>query len=220
MSDAAHEHAHGGPDHVPHITPLSTYLKTYGALVALTVITVSVSYVNLGSSVNLAIALVIALIKATTVAALFMHLLHDSKFHSVIILSSLVFLTVFIAFTMFDTAYRGQVNAEDGQRTNMDSPFAAASNLTPVPTAAPVAAPAAPHSSASPGGSATPTGSAVPAGSGAPVDSASPAPSASPSGSSGSGAPGTPASSGTPRGTPHDGAPGGGAVPTSAPHPG
>ncbi len=59
MSDA-HSHAHGGPDHVPHVTPLPTYLKTFGALRVLTVITVGASYVDLGTSVNLAIAIFIA----------------------------------------------------------------------------------------------------------------------------------------------------------------
>jgi cytochrome c oxidase subunit 4 len=143
VSDHTHEaHQHGGPDHVPHITPLAVYLKTYGALIVLTVLTVSVSYVNLGSSVNLGIALLIATIKASVVAALFMHLASDHKFHTVIMLSSVVFLFVFITFTMFDTEYRGRVNAEDGQRVNMAAPFATAS-ATPS-AAAPAAAPAAP----------------------------------------------------------------------------
>ncbi len=142
MSDHAAHHHHGGPDHVPHITPLATYFKTYGALIFLTVLTVSVSYVNLGSSVNLGIALLIATIKASVVAALFMHLASDHKFHSVILISSVVFLLVFVTFTMFDTEYRNRVNAEDGQKVNMAAPFATAtaSAGAPASSAAPPAA--------------------------------------------------------------------------------
>lgn len=145
MSDHAAHHHHGGPDHVPHITPLSTYFKTYGALLVLTVLTVSVSYVNLGSSVNLGIALLIATIKASVVAALFMHLASDHKFHSVILGSSVVFLFIFIVFTMFDTEYRSRTNVEDGMRTNMAAPFAvptasASAGAAAAPAAAPPAA--------------------------------------------------------------------------------
>jgi cytochrome c oxidase subunit 4 len=153
VSDATHahdeHHAHGGRDHVPHITPVSTYLKTYGALIFLTCLTVGVSYVNLGSSVNLGIALLIATIKATTVAALFMHLASDQKFNTAILLSSVVFLLIFITFTMFDTEYRNRVNIEDGMRVNMAAPFAvptASASAGAAPSAAaPVAPPATPE---------------------------------------------------------------------------
>lgn len=102
-----HGHGHGGPDHVPHVLPLPLYLKTYGALLFLTVLTVAVSYVNLGTTLNLIIALGVATVKAVTVAALFMHLLYDDKFFAIIIGSSILFLAIFLAFTMFDTNDRG-----------------------------------------------------------------------------------------------------------------
>jgi cytochrome c oxidase subunit 4 len=140
--------AHGGPDHVPHVTPMNVYLKTFGALVFLTLLTVGVSRVNLGHSTNLVIALLIATIKAATVAAMFMHLYTDHKFHTAIFASSLVFLLVFVTFTMFDTEFRGKFGQIDGQRvTNMQDPF----NTLPPPaapaasgSAAPAAPPAAP----------------------------------------------------------------------------
>jgi len=150
-------HAHGhGRDHVPHVTPLPVYLKTFGTLVFLTLLTVGVSRINLGHTVNLIIAVVIATIKAVTVAAMFMHLYHDHKFHTAIFASSLVFLLVFVSFTMLDTEYRGKFGSLDGERVrSMDDPFnkvpppaapppattAAASGAAPAPSAATSAAP-------------------------------------------------------------------------------
>lgn len=109
----AGQHGHGG-DHVPHVLPLKTYLMTWGALMVLTVITVAVSYVDFGSaSINLFVALAVAATKAAVVALVFMHLWFDNKLNLVIFISSLVFLAIFIAFTMFDTETRG-MNTADG----------------------------------------------------------------------------------------------------------
>jgi cytochrome c oxidase subunit 4 len=123
MSDPHSAHAHG-KDHVPHVLPLSTYLKTWGTLMLLTVITVAASYVNFGSG-NLWIAMIIASAKATTVALVFMHLWYDHKFHAIILASSLVFLGIFIAFTMFDTDTRGRAEAIEAEHpANLKDPFA------------------------------------------------------------------------------------------------
>ena len=196
MSDA-HSHAHAGPDHVPHVSPLSLYLKTFGALMVLTVITVGASYVDLGTSVNLALAIVIATIKATVVATFFMHLITDSKFHAIALVSSVVFLAIFVGFTMLDTTARGQYDsARRGRPAVMTDPFAAPSAATsaaPKASAAPAAGSAAPSASAAVSAvapssaepSAAPSASAVPAASAAPAvsaaASATPAASAAPS---------------------------------------
>ncbi|MFT3769857.1 MAG: cytochrome C oxidase subunit IV family protein [Minicystis sp.] len=109
MDAHAHGHGHGGKDHVPHILPFSTYLATLVALLVLTAITVGVSYIDFGSA-NVWIALLVATIKAGIVALVFMHLFFDHKFHSVILVMGLLFLGVFVAFTMFDTETRGRNN--------------------------------------------------------------------------------------------------------------
>lgn len=184
MSDAHASHRHA-PDHVPHITPLSTYLKTFGTLVVLTLITVGASRVNLGTTVNLGIALVIATIKASVVAAFFMHLAADHKFHTVIFVSSVVFLIIFVSFTMFDTETRGKAEAAEGSRpANYKTPFAKPSALTTVtmPAAPAAPAPAAPAPSASASAAAPePAPSASASASAEPATSADapPAPSAS-----------------------------------------
>jgi cytochrome c oxidase subunit 4 len=121
----AHAHpAAPGKDHVPHVLPLSTYLKTWGALLVLTAVTVGASYVNFGAA-NLWIALLIASVKAATVALVFMHLYYDHKFHAVIFGVSLVFLAIFIIFTMFDTQTRGRADGIERERpADIRAPFA------------------------------------------------------------------------------------------------
>lgn len=109
MDAHAHGHGHGGKDHVPHVLPFTTYLGTLVALLVLTAITVGVSYVDFGGG-NIVIAMLVATIKASIVAMIFMHLFYDHKFHSVIVVMGLLFLGVFIAFTMFDTETRGHNN--------------------------------------------------------------------------------------------------------------
>lgn len=122
----AHAHGHGhGKDHVPHILPITAYLGTLVALLVLTAITVAVSYVDFGSA-NVWIALLVATIKASIVAAIFMHLAFDHKFHSIILVMGLLFLGVFLVFTMFDTETRGHNNdAIKGDRpADIKQPFA------------------------------------------------------------------------------------------------
>ena len=133
----AHAHHHEGPDHVPHVTPLSIYLRTFATLLVLTAITVGASYVDLGTSVNLAVAILIATVKAVVVAAFFMHLAADSKYYTLSLLSAFVFLGIFVAFTMFDTEARGKYDKIRRERPALvTDPFAAAKPKT---TAAPTA---------------------------------------------------------------------------------
>lgn len=192
MSDHAHE-AHGhhhAPDHVPHVTPLWVYLATWGTLVVLTAITVGVSYLNFGGA-NLIIALVIATIKATVVAAMFMHLLHDHRYHTLILLSGGLFLLIFVAFTMFDTEFRGRADAIEAERpADITRPFEGTQSLAAMKSkwigphgasSAPSSPPGAPAAAAAPAHepAASASASAAPAASAAPEASASAAASGS-----------------------------------------
>lgn len=103
---AADEH-HDGLGH--HISPLSTYLIVYGALLVLTVITVLVSYAELPPAQSIPAAIAVASVKATLVAAWFMHLKYDSRFNIFIFLSALWFMAAFFVFTFFDLASRDMV---------------------------------------------------------------------------------------------------------------
>jgi cytochrome c oxidase subunit 4 len=173
--------AHGGADHVPHVLPLKTYIATWLTLVVLTVITVGVSYLDLGSA-NLFAAMLIATLKAGTVAAIFMHLKYDQRFHTLIFLMSLLFLSIMISFTMFDTETRGRAEAIEAERpADIKAPFA---KPKPAETAA-----AAAGEAAKPGESAAPAASAAP--------SAEAAASAAPSASAAASASAAPAAAGS-----------------------
>jgi cytochrome c oxidase subunit 4 len=59
---------------VPHAVPVRGYLAVFGALLVLTVVTVSVASLNLSEGTTVLVAVSIATIKAALVAMFFMHL--------------------------------------------------------------------------------------------------------------------------------------------------
>lgn len=121
-----HEHAHHGPKNPPKM-----FTATLIALVILTFITVAASYVSFGSdAVNVVIALVIATIKASLVALIFMHLRWDKPVNGLIAVGGFLFLGIFLMFCVIDFDSR------------MDPPPPVLNSSTPVP--APATAPAAP----------------------------------------------------------------------------
>ena len=62
--------------------------------------------------VNVVIALTIATIKASLVALFFMHLIHDKVMNSIILVSSFIFLGVFVGFTYADQATRDDLKPQ------------------------------------------------------------------------------------------------------------
>ena len=74
----------------PHVIPLGVYLGIEGILLVMTIVTIAVSYVELGF-LNIVVALAIASIKALLVAFFFMHLYYDNKLYFFIFASSLFF---------------------------------------------------------------------------------------------------------------------------------
>jgi cytochrome c oxidase subunit IV len=100
-----------------HVVDCRVLLGVFAALVALTAITVAVSYFDFGPF-NLIVALGIATIKAALVALWFMHLRYDSGLNAFIFLVGVVFLGLFLIIAMFDSVqYRHNVrNWEQNQR--------------------------------------------------------------------------------------------------------
>lgn len=90
--------------HSEHITGPKTYGAVLLALLVLTIITVQASYIDFGS-MNTVVALVIATMKGSLVALFFMHLRHD-KFNAVIFVGGLLFLSIFLIWTLFDLSTR------------------------------------------------------------------------------------------------------------------
>lgn len=96
-----------------HVLPIKTYLKVYGALLGLTGLTVQASLLDLGSTA-IVVALLVASIKAGFVAGYFMHLKYDVRFHTLVFLSSLLFLGIFFALTMIDLDSRESIVEQEG----------------------------------------------------------------------------------------------------------
>ena len=107
----ATEH-HADHDHgLAHVATIKTLLATGGTLLFLTIVTVISSKIDFGgASINLAIAMVIAVTKATLVILFFMHLRYDRLFHSVIFVSALLAASLFVGFTMMDSGQYQNTN--------------------------------------------------------------------------------------------------------------
>jgi cytochrome c oxidase subunit 4 len=88
-----------------HDSGIRTYIVVWGALIVLTAVTVSVSYVSLGL-MNVVVALLIASVKASLVALFFMHLRYESRLVWGFALTPIFFLVLIIAGTLSDTLFR------------------------------------------------------------------------------------------------------------------
>ena len=88
MSDSEHQG-------VGHVVPLPLLFGVLGILLVLTVLTVAVTYVDLGHF-NLLVAMLIAVVKASFVALYFMHLRWDRPFNSIVLISALCLVALFV----------------------------------------------------------------------------------------------------------------------------
>ena len=91
--------------HRGHATGYGIYVIVWGGLIVLTGVTVAVSYVDLGL-LNVAVALVIASVKASLVALFFMHLKSENGLVWTFALVPIFFLVLIIGGTLSDTLFR------------------------------------------------------------------------------------------------------------------
>jgi cytochrome c oxidase subunit 4 len=96
-----------------HISPKSTYYAIFGALMVLTVVTVTVAFINLGA-LNFPVALGIAILKATLVILFFMHVKYSSQMTKLICGGAFFFLLVLFGLTLSDYLSRGWFVAPGG----------------------------------------------------------------------------------------------------------
>ncbi len=94
-----------------HVLPLAVYWGIFITLVGLTVLTVAVTWVDLGPF-NIVVAMAVAVVKASLVAAIFMHLWFDHKLYTLILIFSLLLLAIFFVLTMLDTEGRDLVSPD------------------------------------------------------------------------------------------------------------
>ncbi len=119
MAHAQQAAVAGHADHGHHITPQSLLIKVFVALIVLTVVTVITSRLDLGG-LNVPLAMLIASVKAMLVVVVFMALKWDNRVNALVIGMSVVFVAIFLVFTLFDTAFRGDLSNVDSQ-TIMDA---------------------------------------------------------------------------------------------------
>lgn len=136
------EHAHDDGKVHSHIGSLNFYVGIFATLIFFTVLTVAVSYVHLGP-LNLAVAVLIASIKASLVVLFFMHLRYDNKFNAVMFVCGLLFIGVFFAYTLNDTDHRqNELNDVQGNKVYLGDTDdkQAPGGFEPKPMEAPAAA--------------------------------------------------------------------------------
>ncbi len=89
-----------------HIDAKKTYLFVFAALIALTVTTAAVAYVDLGPF-SVVVALAIAVGKMLLVALYFMHVRHSEHVVWVYVAAGFLWLAILVDLTMSDYITRG-----------------------------------------------------------------------------------------------------------------
>lgn len=92
-----------------HVAPLKLYIGIFLTLMVLTVVTVLVAYVNLGTF-NKVVALSIASFKATLVVLYFMHVKYQSRLTKLVVVTGFFFLAILLGMTMIDYSSREWVD--------------------------------------------------------------------------------------------------------------
>jgi cytochrome c oxidase subunit 4 len=91
--------------HEHPLVPYGVYVKVWGVLMVLTVITVAVSYVDM-KQVTVLTACLIAATKGLLVILYFMHIRFEQRLYAVMIMVVFVTYAVFIGLTFVDYWYR------------------------------------------------------------------------------------------------------------------
>jgi len=94
-------HGHGHHAGFSHPMPIWMLLAVFFALPVLTGLTVYQSQFDLGNA-EIRLSLTIATVKAALVILFFMHLLWDKPLNAIVILGSLIFVALFLGFTLMD----------------------------------------------------------------------------------------------------------------------
>ncbi|MEM9881482.1 MAG: cytochrome C oxidase subunit IV family protein [Planctomycetota bacterium] len=92
---------HGGHGH--HVVSLPLLGGVFLILMFLTFVTVGVTVFDFGYTMNLVVAMAIAMVKAVFVGLYFMHLRWDAPLNGFILVASLLFVTLFITISLIDT---------------------------------------------------------------------------------------------------------------------
>jgi cytochrome c oxidase subunit 4 len=131
-------------EHHEHVDPLGAYLKVFGALMILLLITVGAYFLKFDEwwgpkwgFLNTMIALIIATIKTSLVMLVFMHLRHSTKLTWVIASCGFIWLCIMITFTFADYLSRASVPEADPMIQQQMNQMASATTAVPTTQTAP-----------------------------------------------------------------------------------
>lgn len=103
MSHESASQTHGHSEHdFAHPFPVWGLLFVFFALVFLTILTVAQANFDVGG-IDIVLSMIIATIKASLVVFFFMHLAFDKSYNAIIFLGSLLFVSLFLGFTLLDS---------------------------------------------------------------------------------------------------------------------
>ena len=88
-----------------HIIPYRTFLFVLAGLIILTLTSVAVTQISLGTF-TVALALLIATVKSTFVLRIFMHLKFENKMFSIVVIAVVLLIAAVIYITLLDYLYR------------------------------------------------------------------------------------------------------------------
>jgi cytochrome c oxidase subunit 4 len=91
-----------------HVDSVRTYALVFLGLIAATIATTAVAFVDLGPF-SVVVALTIAVCKMLLVALFFMHVRHSDKLTRLVLVGGLLWLGILIFFTLADVFTRGDV---------------------------------------------------------------------------------------------------------------
>ncbi len=93
-------------EHISHVLPISIYLRSFVALMALLALTLVAARLPLGTGANAAVAFTIALAKALVVVLYFMHVRYGTRLVWLWAAAGFFWLIIMFAITLSDYVFR------------------------------------------------------------------------------------------------------------------
>ena len=90
-----------------HVLSVKLYAVIFIALVALTLTTTGIAFIDLGGNLNVIVALTIAVVKALLVILFFMHVRYSDRLTWVFVGAGFFWLAIMMALTLGDFLTRG-----------------------------------------------------------------------------------------------------------------
>ncbi|MBI4166273.1 MAG: cytochrome C oxidase subunit IV family protein [Acidobacteria bacterium] len=100
-----------------HVVPKRTYLVVFACLIVLTLVTATVATIDLGP-LNIVVALLIAMCKASLVVLFFMHLRWSTRLVHIVAVASLFWLAILISLTLSDYRTRHWMSSPETWETS------------------------------------------------------------------------------------------------------